>query len=369
MSEQEPLNLEEAQKEAHEMREKIESGEAKDYDEAEKLVDSERIKKQIEQELSPEVVEKVMEKVQDINTKGIAYSRVSYAGSEESAQKEFYEILKQKKFTREEDVLEFYKREEETIREIKDKTLISAKSNLKKMFKVGIQGGLDRDSGIPGKKPIENSKDWQTKLKSGKENFVFFNIVGRGLPPSSEKKRKSEIGNTNYMSSDAIAILFDLSGYKEIEPSSGDYDNKKNLTYRTNSPTFTKVFDELKEKYPDLKLGDDRLKNYFPYGKNGEGFDDQGLPLVETEYGFRLSPRVPPRRFSGIVFEMEKLDHSLASEDELSRRSEEIVSVMNESTKKNSLLPIYDTNGNLLWPKKMSYEEVRKFVAEREPKK
>jgi hypothetical protein len=32
----------------------------------------------------------------------------------------------------------------------------------------------------------------------------------------------------------------------------------------------------------------------------------------------------------------------------------------------NLLLPIYDLVGNLLWPKQMSYEEVKKFVAERD---
>ena len=32
-------------------------------------------------------------------------------------------------------------------------------------------------------------------------------------------------------------------------------------------------------------------------------------------------------------------------------------------------LPIYDKDGNLLWPKEMSYKEVRKFVKERDKEK
>ena len=34
--------------------------------------------------------------------------------------------------------------------------------------------------------------------------------------------------------------------------------------------------------------------------------------------------------------------------------------------KENVLLPLYSDAGDLIWPKKMSYEEVKKFVAERE---
>ncbi len=37
--------------------------------------------------------------------------------------------------------------------------------------------------------------------------------------------------------------------------------------------------------------------------------------------------------------------------------------------KTSELVPIYDSFGNLLWPKQMRYEEVKQFVAEREAKK
>lgn len=33
------------------------------------------------------------------------------------------------------------------------------------------------------------------------------------------------------------------------------------------------------------------------------------------------------------------------------------------------LIPIYDIDGNLWWPRQMTYEEVKQFVAEREKKK
>lgn len=44
----------------------------------------------------------------------------------------------------------------------------------------------------------------------------------------------------------------------------------------------------------------------------------------------------------------------------------EVVEIMK---KENALLPLYDAAGDLLWPKRMSYEEVKKFVAEREEEK
>ena len=37
-------------------------------------------------------------------------------------------------------------------------------------------------------------------------------------------------------------------------------------------------------------------------------------------------------------------------------------------SKQDRIVPVYDTHGNLLWPKQMSYEEVKKYVAEREAK-
>lgn len=40
-----------------------------------------------------------------------------------------------------------------------------------------------------------------------------------------------------------------------------------------------------------------------------------------------------------------------------------------DKDKPQNLLPIYDSDGNLLWPKQMSYAEVKKFVEEMDRKK
>lgn len=50
--------------------------------------------------------------------------------------------------------------------------------------------------------------------------------------------------------------------------------------------------------------------------------------------------------------------------------TQEIVHIQQQIFRKETaMIPIYDQKGNLLWPKQMSYEEVKKFVAERDEKK
>ncbi len=43
--------------------------------------------------------------------------------------------------------------------------------------------------------------------------------------------------------------------------------------------------------------------------------------------------------------------------------------VENAKANQRMLLPVYRSNGNLLWPKQMTYKEVKAFVAERDAKK
>lgn len=37
--------------------------------------------------------------------------------------------------------------------------------------------------------------------------------------------------------------------------------------------------------------------------------------------------------------------------------------------KSEFLIPIYSVEGNLLWPKQMTYEEVKRFVSEKDKRK
>lgn len=72
-----------------------------------------------------------------------------------------------------------------------------------------------------------------------------------------------------------------------------------------------------------------------------------------------MSNRIAPRFFRGIV------DGSLSEYTLESMKK----SFSNKKSGENLYIPIYDLDGSLLWPKKMSYERVKRFIAERDKKK
>ena len=291
---------------------------------------------QHEKEFSPEVIEKIMEKVQDIDAEGTAYHSLS--------QKSLRMILRDGLLGR------------------------------------GFQSGDD----------LEVSKEkWAETIRETKNKFIHFNIVGRArnlhdpdIEDSMQKySQRREIGRSYYMRYGGTALVFDIGSYKEAIPEFPAKKGKSRTLY-SHDPFF---------KY-----------NY----KEGTR-TKEGLPIPDSEYGFVLSHRVAPRFFKGIVFdairkltEEEIEDHlererrsyeqytKLKSFDEErarvrlketkirdknseSEQVEQITVIMKEvyRGKENLLLPIYDISGNLLWPQKMTYEEVKLFVAEREEKK
>jgi hypothetical protein len=86
--------------------------------------------------------------------------------------------------------------------------------------------------------------------------------------------------------------------------------------------------------------------------------------------------RIPPSKFRGICINLKGLDpekHESVDEpyDQFVAKAQEVVKNMTEiyKDKPNYILPIYDVHGNLLWPRQMSYEEVKAFVTERDKKK
>ena len=105
--------------------------------------------------------------------------------------------------------------------------------------------------------------------------------------------------------------------------------------------------------------------------------DDQGNPVSEA--GFILCHRVAPRLFSGIVLSPGKENpvkgegagRNFIEDTDYAPHVQKIVDEMMEADKEKPelLVPIYDLYGNLLWPKQMPYEEVKKLVADREKEK
>jgi len=299
-------------------------------------------KESFEEELSPEVIEKIMEKVRDIDTKGLAYH-----------------------------------------------VLFQREKHLKSVLSSGILG-----QELGGNERKDVTKEWWVKSIRERKKFVHFNIIGRARkdlddPDIDDYRRqkyseKTEIGKSYHLKYGGIAFIFDISDYQELSP---EFRPGKGVsrTFRSQDPYF-----------------------YSHRGEEGRT-TQEGLSIPQSEYGFVLSYRVPPRLFKGIVLNAERYltEDEVKNEVEYSRKAYEkytkptkgpfdeektkqriierrvrdknyepqqvhqIVGILKEvyQEKKYHPLPIYDVYGNLLWPQKISYEDVKKLVAEREKNK
>lgn len=248
-------------------------------------------KKLSEAPLSPEQIEKIMEKVQDIDTEGIAYS-VFYPseGTDENP------------------------------------------SILKNILEKGLLGrDPTRRGGIDDR--VVNAKSWVADVKT-KRAVVHFNVVGRKIR-SQDHKYKREIAESYYMTAprDQMVVLFDVGSFEEEKPNDIDIRRALETGFVPRHKTFQS--NDTSDVYNELEVW--------------------GRPMPDTEYGFVLFHRVPPRLFRGLISRNGK-------------KVEETVKEMTEVYKDHpeSLLPIYDIGGNLLWPEKMDYENIKKLVGERE---
>lgn len=284
---------------------------------------------QYEKELSPEMIEKIMEKVGDINAEGIAVHAIT--------KKEKFIVLK---------------------RELEEGLL-----------------------GQPFTKKKNISKEEWTKLAKKRDQLlVFFNIVGRDIESVEESVWLCSRGFEN-----RIGIIFDPSLFRE-DAKVANYAPYPSSPYHGELKYKTKMFGANR---PELE----QRRGFYP------AKEYKGPP--QSEEGYALSFRVAPRWFRGIVFRIDRVKREptadeievakrlspLATpknlrielttyeeetnEEEKKHRVNEILSVMKKTykEKETSFLPIYDIHGNLHWPKKMSYDDVKKLVAERKQNK
>lgn len=211
--------------------------------------------------------------------------------------------------------------------------------------------------GILGKgesSPIVTKQSWAKDIKERGPLHVFANIIGesqeseRGQDVWGKKLPKPEIGGLHYIShpSTRFIILFDKNYYKQ-EPPGREGDKQKSRTYRADQ----------------RGMYDDRYK--FP----------------TSEYGYHFANRIPPKIFRGIVFKKAKSKSGLEEkyyeqeieEDDVQALNgfvQEIIQIQYRSIKRPDMAnPIYDIHGKLWWPRQMTYEQVKQFVAERDAKK
>lgn len=286
--------------------------------------------------LSPESIRMVMGKVQDIDKPGLAYSGI---------------------------------RDKEAIGKILHDGFLGVDNEKTE----GLQLGEKERKEV-------NRESWGRAART-RRTIVHFNIVGREAGWRRKEKREiygGSIGASYYSLPGKIWIVFNPLKFEEVE-----VDASNRSEYHTPDKSY---------KFH---------QNSYVLARDHEKNTEVGQ-IVDDEYGFLLSSRVAPRFFQGIVFCAErKYEHdsdilkSLRStlwgsplndqmrlhvqkeiysyekqidEDKAKIQVDELVQIQMkaDSMKPQLLNPIYDTEGNLWWPKRMSHEEVKKFVAERD---
>jgi hypothetical protein len=298
------------------MSEKFPAPEGTDNLHEEVLTMKEKPKKDMETRLSPEVLEGIMGKVQDVYEYGTAYSCILDVPQYQARR------------TNDEEASKYFEDE--------CKKYFALDGPMAKVFKHGILGFPRHDISDDELKEYRNNiaGKWAESIKRGDQNSVSFNIMGR-----TDKYWNNSFSQWYR----GLAVIFDLSTFKEEEPLILDRGHKGNLNKHDQK----------------VKLNTYRIAS--PSSLIGQTPNEHGDTWVDTEYGFSLYSRVRPRIFKGLAINNHKF------------LRERLINLMIEiyKDKPKFLVPIYNgygKSGDLLWPKQMSYEEVKKFVAEREMK-
>ena len=282
-----------------------------------------------EKELSPETVEKILDKVEDINQFEIAVHTVGVNNR----------------------------------REI----------NLKDILKDGILGISTMHSYERLKTDFDQRKKWMIAMREKHElPKVWFDVVG---------DHYGVIKNCHYIRFPSkkplnLTIIFDLSKYHDPIGARDEFLTKLEEIKEAGSLDPEKDFEKQNTKLGNYMPADEQGPNIrrggmFAYAE--ERRSDKARGVGDT--GRVLFGRIPPRYFRGIVFQyfMKKENSESYTDEEetdpgiIQEKVIEIAKMMLlvDKNKPELLLPIYGTGGNLLWPKQMSYEEVQKHVAEK----
>ena len=300
-------------------------------------------------ELTGEQLESVIRKVQDINRPGIAFSAIS----------------------------------------------LSETADLKNIFRAGLLGDSGERKSEDQFRPITPAS-WAASTRKRRDTALYVNITGRGWRPN-QKDPDCEIAQTSkrmgeFIGATPVVVLFDIKPYRELSVTGESLATGPVHTFIADDPRLRREWEWLSPEEKERRFTTGKQKQLIP----------------SSEYGFKLFHRIAPRDFLGIVIKpyrkltMEQLsewaaEYDIHLEDEeglitllkdnetllfqtigdkLEDNSPEgsktqagsvILAMMQENLKRPELnVPIYDRRGNLIWPKQMSHEEVKKFVAERD---
>ncbi len=263
----------------------------------------------LERKLSPEQIEQIMAKVEDINAPGNAFSVI-------------------------------------TVNYGQDLSLPASLSKLENVLSDGLLGYSYFWPEQEKRKSTVDKDMWAKNTRAHKNALINFNITGRML---QEKDYKFPVANSTWMKGndhDNIAVLFDFSKYEEDAPIPAATENKlKNRTFRIH------------DNYAGENQADSMYGFTLSHRVPPRFFKGLVIKLVtgekhKNEYGdLRGVECRDPARYN--------------------EQANKIGKIMQEiyRDRKDFLLPIYSHSGSLYWPKQMTYKEVKEFVAERDTKK
>ncbi|TSC94038.1 MAG: hypothetical protein CEN87_707 [Parcubacteria group bacterium Licking1014_1] len=212
------------------------------------------------------------------------------------------------------------------------------------------------ESGFIGGPGVES---WKTSFRERRQRGVapetYFNITGRTNMDKHDTKRPEIYHNALGL----FGIVMDVSDWKEAKDDIYEHlqtgDLGKGSIYKKIPPKtyFANVLHKDLEKW---QRGD-KIK-------------------VNPDKGFRTPYRISPKFFKGVVisfpYEFEKDEEDgkeeffLKQEYNFRQVFKDVVTANLEAAKKTGMaVPIYDREGNLLWPQQMSYEDVKKNVPDK----
>jgi len=225
--------------------------------------------KELKSKLTPEIVQKIMDKVIDLNSKEDEYA---FSGLRNPKGKEYTELVGS-------------------------------------VLRHGLLASFPRDSKSA---EIFTAKEWAQKIKKADTvPHVYFHIRNSQWYGGGERtdRLKDYLGGFP-------KFIFDLEDYKE-----------------------SMVFAGHQMLHSEKKLAKENLRSYTP----------AGWPVAD--HGFRTPFNIPAKHFKGIILQK---DTPRKTVTETARLMAEVY-----RNSPDRMMPIYDEEGNILWPKKMTKEEVK----------
>ena len=224
------------------------------------------------------------------------------------------------------------------------KTKIKLSDLLVKVFTEGLLGFNRGQDNKYTEKDVRSTERWKEEMLQKKPNPIFVRIV---RSPEHNPERFQRIGG--------IQILFNIDNFKE-KVNQGKDGNFASQSYNEHGVH--------KREFPvhSYTTGNElehvsHKDNPDDYISIDEYIDDSDLDKYKKDgyytgshtAEYLLYSRVAPRFFTGIL---------LSQEDEQNLRP--VIKSMQDAYKDKPelMIPIYNHNGDMLWPQKMTYEEI-----------